>query len=49
MKKDLNYIAALEKDPKFMASYLNSTDTGHEEAVKKMKNLFNFAYPALEE
>ena len=42
-------IAALEKDPKFMASYLNSTDTGHEEAVKKMQNLFNFAYPALEE
>lgn len=42
-------IAALEKDTNFMQSYLNQTDTGHEEAVKKMKNLFNFAYPELAE
>ena len=38
-------IARMQRDKDFMAAYMTNGSTGHQEAVKKMQELFSFAYP----
>ena len=38
-------IARMQRDKDFMTSYMTPGATGHAEAVKKMQDLFGFAYP----
>lgn len=38
-------IARMQRDQEFMKSYMTPGSTGHAEAVKKMEQLFSFAYP----
>lgn len=38
-------IARMQRDKDFMQSYMTPGSTGHAEAVKKMQDLFGFAYP----
>jgi hypothetical protein len=38
-------IARMQRDDKFMAAYLSPATEGHAEAVKKMHELYGFAYP----
>ena len=38
-------IARMQRDNDFMTSYMTPGATGHAEAVKKMQDLFGFAYP----
>lgn len=38
-------IARMQRDQEFMKSYMTPGSTGHAEAVKKMQDLFGFAYP----
>jgi hypothetical protein len=38
-------IARAQRDTEFMKAYMTPAATGHAEAVKKMQDLFSFAYP----
>lgn len=38
-------IARLQRDPVFMKQYAATDTDGHKEAVEKMQNLFDYAYP----
>lgn len=38
-------IARMQRDDQFMKAYMTPGATGHAEAVKKMQDLFGFAYP----
>ena len=38
-------IARMQRDKEFMTAYMTPGSTGHAEAVKKMQDLFSFAYP----
>lgn len=42
-------IARLQRDPNFMNQYTDKEAQGHEEAIKKMQYLYDYAYPNNEE
>ena len=42
-------IASIKRDPNFMKSYTDTSDSGHQGAVTEMGRLYNLAYPTTDE